>query len=234
MNLVTDAPRQGRLRIAVMVIRGAVMLVCFIGIFLLINFVTPQASLLLGPSDVFFCTPPLYAGTILIFAAIGLSASILSIGGILINLLLWIALPIRSALWRSKRSFIRSQSQLAKFALYISLFVIPIYLIVLSSHVCLSDSTIHYQPNIFSSSRTYRISQIAEVRPGCAKGSRGGWGIRLEIAMTDATLFDLAFLGTPLFGSSSEHILALLRNAPLDTSQIHHDCPIGLRRLITP
>jgi len=125
----------------------------------------------------------------------------------------------------------RSQSEISKFALRISLFVLPIYLFALSSNVCVSDSQIYYRPNIFFRLRTYGMSQIKEVRPRCGRGRRG-WHTGLEIAMTDASVFDLGDAMTS--APPSARMLALLRNVPLNASQIHHDCPVALRKEITP
>jgi hypothetical protein len=61
-----------------------------------------------------------------------------------------------------ERSFMKSQWEISKLALLISLFVLPIYLFALISNVCVSDSQIYYRPNIFFRLRTYGMSQIKE------------------------------------------------------------------------
>jgi hypothetical protein len=204
-----------------------VAMACALGISLLIEILAVRTLVLLAPDNVFFCTPTHYATLVLVLVGLLLS---MPIGHMIANLVLWIVPPIRSALEQTGRSFMRAQSQLAKVALYVSLFLVPIYLIALSSNVCVSDSEIYYRPNIFFPLGTYGVSQITEVRPRCTKG-RGGRNIELEIAMNDASLLDLA--AWPFF-PSSERILALLRNVPQNARQVHHDCPVALRKLITP
>jgi hypothetical protein len=123
----------------------------------------------------------------------------------------------------------QTQLEISKFALLASLVVLPIYLFALSSNVCVSDSQIYYRPNIFFRLQTYGMSQIKEVRPRCVR-TRRGWNTGLAVAMTDASVFDIK---QPLL-PSSERILAVLRSAPLNASQIHNDCPVDIRKQITP
>lgn len=230
MNEATAAPRQGCLRAIVMLLVGIpVTMMCALGILLLITSVAPRALVLLAPDNVFFCTPTQYALVILVIAGFVISVPI---AGMTANLLMWMVPPIRSALENEKLraggSFIRAQSGIATLAVRMYLFLVPIYLIALSSNVCVSDSEIYYRPNILLPLRTYDLPQVVEVRPQCTRGR--GWNIGIEITMADGSLLDLGVLP----GFPSERILALLRNVPLNTSQIRRDCPSDLRKLITP
>lgn len=233
MNEATDAPRQGRLRAIVMLLVGIpVTMACALGIFLLISALAVRAPVLLGHHNVFFCTPTEYATIILVLAGFAIS---IPIAGMIANSLMWMVPPIRSVLENAKSrvggSFIRAQSGIATFALRVYLVVVPVYLFALSSNVCLSDSTIYYRPNILFPLRTYAPSQVVELRPRCTRGR--GWDIGLDITMTDGSSFDLAVI-EPVYLASSERILALLPNVPLNTSQIRRDCPFDLKKLITP
>jgi hypothetical protein len=110
--------------------------------------------------------------------------------------------------------------------------LLPICVAATSSEVCLSDSHIYYRAHVFSQLQAYGISQIAEVRPRCMKGSRGGWDIGLNVVMIDGATLDLAVVG-PWFSASSPMILAFLRDVRSSNAQIESGCPNGLRRLIS-
>ena len=208
------------------------------GMFLLVDSLALRALILLSPDNVFFCTPtePFYIVPELIFwFPIGLMAPFL---------LLWtVPRYRRSALDNAElrelwSSVIGSRSTIAIFGMYVTM--VPVYLFALSSNVCLSASEIYYRPNIFFPLQIYALSQIAEVRPQCTKGpkfairaSRSGPMIGLEIRMTDTTSFNIAAV-KPVYLASSERILDLLQNVPLNNSEIDHDCPDDLKMLITP
>jgi hypothetical protein len=204
-----------------------------IGTFLIIDNFASHALILLGPDHAFFCTPTHYAAVVLVISGFFISVPI---GLMVANLLLWMVPPIRYSLEngesRAGGSFIRNLSQLATLAIRMYLVVVPVYLIALSSRVCLSDFEIYYRPNIFFPRRTYGLSQVAEVRSRCTRG-REGWNIGLEITMTDGSLFDLA-VDNGEYLASSERILGLFHNVRLKTAQIHPDCPNNLKKSITP
>jgi hypothetical protein len=207
---------------------------CAIGVFLFGSNLTLRAQIFFGPDKVFFCTP-IHSSTIILFLAVGVLS--LLIGFIIANLLLWIVPPIRAALERAEarvgQSFVTANAELFKFTSISTLVLLPIYVAAVSSKVCLSDSQIYYQSHLFSPLQTYGMSQLAEVRPRCTEGSRGGWGIGLDIAMIDGTSFDLAVVG-PWFSASSERIMSSLRGVRSNDSQIELGCPTGLRTLISP
>jgi hypothetical protein len=145
--------------------------------------------------------------------------------------------PIRAALERAEahagQSFSTANAGLVKFSAISALILMPIYVIAVGSEVCLSDSKIYYRPYSLASQQTYDMSQVAEVRPRCTKGNRGGWDIGLDLVMSDGASFDFAVVG-PWFSSSSARILTSLRGLRSSDSQIDSDCPIGLRKLVSP
>jgi hypothetical protein len=207
---------------------------CAIGVFLFGSNLTLRAQIFFGPDKVFFCTP-IHSSAIILFLAIGVLS--LLIGFIIGNLLLWMVRPIRAALEqaeaRAGQSFVTANAELIKFASISALVLLPIYVAAVCSKVCLSDSQIYYQSHALSPLQTYGMSQLAEVRPRCTEGSRGGWDIGLDIAVIDGASFDLAVVG-PWFSASSERILSSLRGVRSNDSQIEPGCPIGLRKLISP
>jgi hypothetical protein len=159
------------------------------------------------------------------------------VGFTIANLLLWMVPPIRADLQRAEaragQSFAAANTGLVKFTSISALVLLPVYIAAVSSNVCLSDSQIYYQSHMLSPLRTYDRSQLAEVRPRCTKGSRGGWDIGLDIVMIDGASFDLAVVG-PWFTASSERILAMLHGVPSDDSRIELGCPVGLRKIVSP
>lgn len=208
-------------------------LACVIGMFVVINNFAFDDLILLGPDHAFFCTPTHFAAFVLVILGFVVSVPI---GLVIANLLLWMVPPIRYSLEnaesRAGGSFVRNLSQLVTLALPMYLVVVPLYLIALSSSVCLSDGEIYYRPNIFFPLRTYDLSQVVEVRSRCTRG-REGWDIGIEITMTDGSLFDLA-VAEGQYRASSERILGLFHNIRLKTAQISPDCPNNLKKSITP
>lgn len=207
---------------------------CAVAVFLFVADMTLRALILFGPDNVIFCTPT-HVSAIILFLAL----AVLSVpaGLVIANLLLWTIRPIRAALERADaragQSFATANAQLVNFAMLSALILLPIYVIALGSKDCLSDSEIYYRPHLLASQQTYALSQVAEVRPRCTKGTRGGWDIGLDLAMNDGASFDLAVIG-PWFSSSSDRILTSLRGLRSNDSRIHSDCPIGLRKLVSP
>jgi hypothetical protein len=204
---------------------------CLIGVFIIGYDLTLRAQIFLGPDDVFFCTPTHVSAIILLLLLFGLS---IPLGFIIANLMLWTVPPIRAALEKADgRSFANATAGLVRLTSVSALVLLPVYVAAVSSKVCLSESRIYYQSHLLASLQAYDLSQIAEVRPRCTKGSRGGWNIGLYIEMADGATFDLAYV-EPWFFASSERILALLRGKRSNDSQIASGCPIGLRNRITP
>jgi hypothetical protein len=202
-------------------------LACGAGMVVIIHTIALLALTLSSSDNVFFCTPtyPFYLVPELIISfPIGLMTPFF---------LFWMVPTFRSRLKNEAAELIpliRIKWALAIFCMY--LFLVLLYLFGLSSNVCLSDSEIYYRPNIFVPLRTYALSQIAEVRPRCTFPTRS-WLPGLEIRMADGASFNLAAVW-PLYFASSERILGLLANAPLNTSEISPDCPNDLKLLITP
>ena len=154
-------------------------LACAIGVFLFVADVTLHALIFFGPDKVFFCTPT-HISEIVLLLAVGVLSVL--IGFIIANLLLWMLPPIRAALERAEahagQSFSTANARLVKFSAISALILMPIYVIAVGSEVCLSDSKIYYRPYSLASQQTYDMSQVAEVRPRCTKGNRGGMGYR--------------------------------------------------------
>lgn len=207
---------------------------CAIGIFLFLSYTTLRAQIFFGPDDVFFCTPSHLSSIVLLLTGGVLS---LPVGLMVANLLLWMVPPARAALelaeLQAGESFATANAGLAKFVAMSALMLLPIFAAAARPQACLSDSQVYYRPQVLSSFQAYDLSQLAEVRPRCTKGSRGGWDIGLEIEMTDGVSLDLAVVG-PWFSSSSQRILAALGSVRSNSSQIDPRCPSGFRNLISP
>lgn len=116
-------------------------------------------------------------------------------------------------------------------ALVMYLLVVLFYLFALSSNVCLSDNELYYRPNIFFPLQTYRLSDGAVAKPVCRHGK--SWYAHLHVRMPDDTSFDLSRLPY-LYQTSSQRILAVLRDVPLDTSGIASGCPLEAMTDVMP
>lgn len=206
---------------------------CAIGVFLLASNIALRAQVFWAPDDVFFCTPT-HPSAIVLFLALAVLS--IPIGFMIANLLLWIVPPIRAALARAEASaggsFATANLGLIKFAAVSALVLLPVCVAAAGSRVCLSDSKIYHQSSVLSSLQSSDMSQVAELRPRCEKGGRGGWDFGLEIVLTDGASFGLAVVG-PWFSASSQRILNALQSVRSNNAGIDPDCPAGLRILIT-
>lgn len=199
---------------------------CAIGVFLSGYNLTLSEQIWFGPDHIFFCTPTPVSMIILFLALAVLS---IPLGFIIANLLLWMVPPIRAGLERAEAraggSFAAANAGLVKFTLVSAVVLLPVYTVAVGSKVCLSGSDIYYQAHVLAPLQTYAMSQFTEVRPRCSKGSRGGWDIGLDIAMSDGTSFDLAVVA-PWFAASSERILTSLSGVRSNDSRIESVAPL--------
>jgi hypothetical protein len=206
--------------------------VCAVAIFLVCDNLTLRGQLLLGPDAVFFCTPTHVAAVILFLVVAALSVPA---GFLVANLLLWPVPAIRAALQRSgaRRSFAAANAEFVQMTAILALVLLPVYAVAVGSKVCLSESQLYYQPSALWTSRSYDLSQVTDVRPRCARSSRGGWNLGLDVTTADGSSFDLAVVD-PWFASSSDRILAVLRGIESNDSGIEPGCPTALRALVVP
>jgi len=159
-----------------------------------------------GPDQAFYCATTAVAGIFLVLSAGAVSVLIaLAIAGSLLS-----AVPPVRGVAASVRS------QLPAIAIPSLLIVVPMYLVALSSSVCLSDSEIHYRPNLLFPMRTYGLSQVAEVQRQCLRGN-GRWDPRLWVRMTGGSWFDLSY-DHGAYLKSSQRILGLLHRARVNTA----------------
>jgi hypothetical protein len=90
---------------------------------------------------------------------------------------------------------------------------------------------VYYRSSLLAAWQTYTLQQVAEVRPKCTRSSRGGWDVGLDLVTTDGTVLELGAV-EPLFTSSANRILPLLRGLAVNPAGMAADCPASWRQIV--
>jgi hypothetical protein len=204
-------------------------LVFMIGSFLLGMVALLQLQVRLAPDTPVFCTPTPVA-TIALFLAMACVA--IPLGLLIANVVLWL-LPFTHGSSDVGRTFGQANAGLTRLMLALGVVAVPVCAVAINSETCISPAQVYYRPTLLAGWQTYGLSQISEVRPRCARSSRGGWDLGVELALNDGTVVDLATVG-PWFSAAANRIMPLLRGARVNPSGIAADCPSGLRQIVLP